>query len=437
MKGSTGSHGIKKITMPWKNEWKPLFELDAGIFFRQFGFIDTAEALKFLNSGEAYQKITIPKRNGSARIVYKPHEKVEAMQRTIIPLLDKLYLEACHVRNFITKIPAIPIPAEDQQRQRRLKEKFPKPMDFIHALEKKYQEQVKKISEECGKDSVKYVSRLYSEVLEKDPDYYYYMQGCSKEHPFKEVMRFYGPVTVHGQLAVQKKYLLKCDIQNFYPSIKANKLYNLLTDSPFKAHISEETAAAIVAIATHKKHLVQGSCISPILANIFLFHADRYFDQKMYQFSNYDAYSRYVDDLIFVSNEPMDQEKMLELISNQLQILGLTIHPAKTRYLKPHEKKIITGMVVNDKLNVDRKYIRRIRAMLHDVENHGTHLAAWHHRGGSLLAITQEDEKKFLLKIHGMIAWVEQVRGKHDFISFKLRYKWKYLWKEWKNSLAS
>jgi len=423
--------------MPWKKDWKPLFELDAGIFFRQFGFMDTAEALRFLNSKEAYQKITIPKRDGSARIVYKPHEKVEAMQRTIKPLLDKLYMDACHVRDFITKIPAIPIPPEDQQKHNRLKKKFPKPMDFIHALQKKYEEQVKKISEECGKDSVKHVSRLFSEVYEKDPDYYYYMQGCSKEHPFKEVMRFYGPVTVHGQLAVQKKFLLKCDIKNFYPSIKADILYKVLTFSPFKAYISEETAAAIVAIATHKKQLVQGSCISPVLANIFMYNVDFYFDESMCQQSNYnyDKYSRYVDDLIFVSDEPMDIVRLLKLIKIKLAEMGLELHPGKIRYVEPHQKKIVTGMVVNEKLNVDRKYIRRIRAMLHDVENHGTYLAAWHHAGGSLLAITPDDEKKFLLKIHGMIAWVEQVRGKHDFISFKLRHKWKYLWKEWKNSL--
>ncbi|MCX7744823.1 MAG: reverse transcriptase family protein [Flavobacteriales bacterium] len=383
----------KKEFMPWNNDWKPLFELDAGIFFRQFGFTDAAEALKFLNSEKAYRKISIPKRNGSARIVYQPHKKVEAMQQAIKPLLDKLYVQACEVRDFFTKVPAVPIPWEDKFRQQALHNKFPKSDDFIQALKIKYQDQINRIRNKCGKDAVKYVNRVFSEVYEKDHDYYYYFQGCSKEHPFKQVMQFYGPVTVHGHKAVKKPYLLKCDIQNFYPSITHKKLYSELIKSPFKDRISEETAAVIVAVAMHKKRLVQGSCISPVLANIFMFHTDYFFREKLSSYRNITYYSRYVDDLIFASYALIDKEKILEQISNQLKPLGLNLHPEKTRYLKPHQKKIVTGMVVNEKLNVDRRYIRRIRAMLHDAEQNGIQMACWHHNGGSLTAITPDDKK--------------------------------------------
>jgi hypothetical protein len=410
--------------MPWKNDWPPMFELEPGIFFRQFGFYGTQDALSFLNSDLAYQKITIPKRNGKLRIVYKPHDKTEAMQRAIKPLLDKLYYSACEVRDFFVEVPAIPIPADDKRKAWNLRIQFPDSMEFIKYLKSKHPIKVKKIEEECGKDAVKLVSRLFKEIYEQEEEYYYYFQGCNKNHPFKKVLKYYGPVTLHASRALAGEYLLKCDIQNFYPSIKANKLYKVLTEAPYKARISQETAAVIVAVATHKKRLVQGSCISPVLANIYMFYADYFFQEKMYSYCKINNYSRYVDDLIFTSMNPMDVNATLEVISKELSKLGLKLHPRKIKYLKPHEKKIVTGMVVNEKRNVDRRYIRRIRAILHDIEHYGVALACWHHQGGALNTITEEDEKKFILKIQGMIAWVMQVRGADDVLANKLKSRW-------------
>ncbi len=50
---------------------------------------------------------------------------------------------------------------------------------------------------------------------------------------------------------------------------------------------------------------------------------------------------------------------------------GFVINIAKTRVLRSSDRQIVTGIVVNDGLNVTRKYLRSLRAILHNIENEG------------------------------------------------------------------
>jgi hypothetical protein len=50
---------------------------------------------------------------------------------------------------------------------------------------------------------------------------------------------------------------------------------------------------------------------------------------------------------------------------------GFSIHPHKVHYADRHSRKIVTGLKVNELLNVDRRYVRNIRAALYSVETVG------------------------------------------------------------------
>ena len=50
---------------------------------------------------------------------------------------------------------------------------------------------------------------------------------------------------------------------------------------------------------------------------------------------------------------------------------GFVVHPEKAHYADRNSRRSVTGVKINAGLNVDRLYVRRIRAMLHSVEKLG------------------------------------------------------------------
>jgi RNA-directed DNA polymerase len=70
--------------------------------------------------------------------------------------------------------------------------------------------------------------------------------------------------------------------------------------------------------------------------------------------------------------------------------------------------------VVNEKVNVDRKYIKRIRAMLYHLKVEGLTAATMKHFG--LSARNQMLELKFMNRLAGYINFVGMVRGKKDLL---------------------
>ena len=83
------------------------------------------------------------------------------------------------------------------------------------------------------------------------------------------------------------------------------------------------------------------------------------------------SYSRYADDLSFSSNQYISTNTLLDLIGT-INALGFQINDKKLRMQGRRGRQTVTGLVVNQKVNVDRRYIRNIRAVLHDLELNGT-----------------------------------------------------------------
>jgi RNA-directed DNA polymerase len=81
---------------------------------------------------------------------------------------------------------------------------------------------------------------------------------------------------------------------------------------------------------------------------------------------------------------------------------GFTIHPNKLHYADRHSRRIVTGIKVNELLNVDRRYVRNIRAALHSVEKLGF----------------SDAEKKFHAMHGGSANLAAHLQGKISFLSY-------------------
>ena len=95
------------------------------------------------------------------------------------------------------------------------------------------------------------------------------------------------------------------------------------------------------------------------------------------------------------------------------------INEKKVRLKSTNRRQIVTGLVVNEKVNINRKILKLLRAILNDCKKNGIENACANHyklkEKPSLQVIT-----KFQNKLRGHINFIKQVRGE-DFLYQRLK----------------
>ena len=90
------------------------------------------------------------------------------------------------------------------------------------------------------------------------------------------------------------------------------------------------------------------------------------------------VYTRYADDLTFSTTS--ENPRICNILKNTDSIVqheGFQINHKKTRVLRNSRQQEVTGIVVNEKLNIDRKTLKRFRATLHQMETKGINNVSW------------------------------------------------------------
>jgi RNA-directed DNA polymerase len=190
-----------------------------------------------------------------------------------------------------------------------------------------------------------------------------YVHGFIKKTKNKEASN----IVSNAQQHVSKAWVLNVDIQDFFPSINAENIRTALLARPINMH-SKEAASIIALLATQNWKLPAGSPCSPVLSNIVFYSMDK---QLKALADNYNLiYTRYADDLTFSGSVKMEQ-KTIEEMQRILENAGFRINPRKIRLQSKHGAQFVTGIKVNEKLNIDRKYYRNLRAIMHNWHKHG------------------------------------------------------------------
>ena len=212
---------------------------------------------------------------------------------------------------------------------------------------------------------------------------------------------------------VNKRFVLNMDIKDFFPSISAKSVLELFRSEWFR--YNEKTAIAFALLLTYKGILPAGAPTSPVISNFICLPLDK----ELLQFCqiNQLCYTRYADDLTFSSDLSITREQILNIIA-LLKKHGFRTNKKKFRLQSYHTQQKVTGIVVNEKVNIDRRQIKKVRAMLHDLEKNGLIFAATHHFG---VEADEELQTRFLNRLKGYIKFIGQVRGKYDAIYWKFR----------------
>ena len=208
---------------------------------------------------------------------------------------------------------------------------------------------------------------------------------------------------------VNKKSLLNIDIKDFFPSITSAMLKDMFMQKPF--NYPEKLATLISMLSTYKNSLPTGAPSSPIISNFVFLSTDK----KLLKLANkYNlTYTRYADDLSFSTDTEFSEEIISE-ITKIINQFGFELNHKKFRIQNYYNRQTVTGITVNEKVNINRKYIRNIRAILHNIESKGLVIAS--KRYYNLLEPDSNDIQKFILSIRGKIEFIGFIRGENDKI---------------------
>lgn len=182
-------------------------------------------------------------------------------------------------------------------------------------------------------------------------------------------------------------YVFNTDIKDFFPSINQARVWKLLQMKQygFKTEIAN-VVAGLCCMQVIKKNpetgelvksyvLPQGSPASPILTNMICQKLDRRLNGLAKRF-NLNC-SRYADDITFSSSHNVyakDGEFRKEL-KRIIEDQNFQMNDPKTRLQRKNERQEVTGVVISDKINVNRQYVRDIQSVLYIWERYGYDIA--------------------------------------------------------------
>lgn len=233
-----------------------------------------------------------------------------------------------------------------------------------------------------------------------------------------------------------QNYVFNIDLKDFFTSISRSRICKRLQLAPFFFHKNvAELIAGLCSIQECRNCgngetktvyvLPQGAPTSPLISNSICDTLDRLLTGISRRFGL--RYTRYADDITFSSmhNVYAENGDFRQELSRILEMQGFVINENKIRLQKRGTRQAVTGIIVNQKLNVSQRYIRDIRNILYIWEKYG-YLEA-----NSKFMLKYKKEKGHIKKgipniknvLSGKLLYLKMVKGETDSVYMRLNRK--------------
>lgn len=178
-------------------------------------------------------------------------------------------------------------------------------------------------------------------------------------------------IITNAKIHRNKKIVFNIDLENFFESFHFGRVRGYFMKNKH-FNLPEKIATIIAQLTCYKGKLPQGAPTSPVITNLIFEILDNRIKKicKIYKLD----YTRYADDLTFSTNDKLFLEKQLdfyEVLSKEIEAAGFKINEGKNRLQLKNSRQLVTGLVVNQKVNINRKYYRETRAMAHHLYKEG------------------------------------------------------------------
>ena len=168
----------------------------------------------------------------------------------------------------------------------------------------------------------------------------------------------------HAAMHVGRSVVLRYDVVDFFPTTSARRVESLFRRLGWDA----EATACLLALVTHAGALPQGAPTSPLLSNVLNRGLDR--ELTAWIGRRHGRYTRYADDVVVSYPEDWvgTPERTLAVLRRAFARRGYRLHGReKMTVRRRHQRQLVNGLVVNDKVALPRTLRRKLRAARHRV----------------------------------------------------------------------
>lgn len=215
-----------------------------------------------------------------------------------------------------------------------------------------------------------------------------------------------------------RRWTFNIDLENFFPTIHFGRVRGFFINNTDFA-LNPDVATAIAQIACVDGTLPQGSPCSPAISNL----VGSILDVRLVALAGKAGctYTRYADDITFSTNKKEFPSEIAVPVptagphawapSDGLRDIigraGFSINDSKTRLMYRHSRQDVTGLVVNQKVNVRSEYRRVVRAMVHRLIRKGEFEVLRLVKTDDTLALQKQPGT--LNQLHGMLGFINGI----------------------------
>jgi RNA-directed DNA polymerase len=235
-------------------------------------------------------------------------------------------------------------------------------------------------------------------------------------------------IVTNAQAHAGKRYVLNLDLKDFFPSINFGRVRGMFMAAPYG--LNPDVATVLAQICCHNNQLPQGAPTSPIVTNMICAKMDSQVQRLAKECKA--TYTRYADDITFSTTLPKFPEALACIVTEEgrdkvvlgdalLSIItenGFAINEQKIRLQTKENHQSVTGLTTNQFPNVDRNYVRQVRAMLHAWAKFGLKAAEkeYQEKYDAKARFSLKNKPTFKQVLRGKIEFIGMVKGKEDTI---------------------
>lgn len=266
-----------------------------------------------------------------------------------------------------------------------------------------------------AKPKARSVWRPYKELKDVQRQINQLISTRFQPHPIAHAYARGRGIVTNARKHVGKEWLFHVDLVNFFGSIKEERVVEALRNE--LSEMGVDDIRAIANLCCHQGSLPQGAPSSPVLSNLVCLALDRQLQTLASELGL--IVTRYSDDICFSSASdflPCELATVEGRGAAQRITLGeplnclfkaaeFAVNFRKVRFQRRTERQQVTGLIVNDGINVPRECYRKVRGALRLWERYGLHEAARHCQ-------PKVSETKFANSLRGFIDYVGHVTGR-------------------------
>lgn len=161
----------------------------------------------------------------------------------------------------------------------------------------------------------------------------------------------------------KQKKVLNVDIKDFFPSISPPQVEAIFNEVGYSRTLSKYLSKLCLL----DDSLPQGAPTSPAISNIVM----KSFDEEVSKFVRNQNinYTRYADDITFSGD--FEERVIIKYVEEVLAKYNFQLNKKKTKLMYDSQRQIVTGIIVNEKIQLPKDKRKKLRLILHYLKMNG------------------------------------------------------------------